>query len=106
MNKIILLFIFLLAILTGCLANADTRITRNTLSSDLNPGFAIINLKVSIPCPGHAFLIEDALTNAGAENVDFQMPNIFIVTYNTDKLNKEQILSIDIFKNYPVKEII
>jgi hypothetical protein len=83
----------------------NNSITGKTIYEPSDSNLQTIKLKVSIPCSGHAFLIENALNKAGAENVDFQMPNIFIVTYNPNNLNKEQIMNIDLFKQYPATEI-
>jgi len=65
-----------------------------------------IKLQVQIPCSGHAGLIQDSLSSVnGITNVKFYNPNVFLVSYDSNKLNKADILSISIFEEYPAKEI-
>jgi len=65
-----------------------------------------ISLKVAIPCPGHAPLIIDELNKvSGVENVKFEFPNKFTVTYNSAKTSKNTILSLDIFKEYKAQPL-
>lgn len=61
-----------------------------------------ITLKVNIPCLGHATLISDELYKlAGIINVKFRLPNYFDVSYDQNKITEENILSADIFNEYP-----
>jgi len=62
-------------------------------------------ITVNIPCSGHASLIKYELGKSGISNVQFQAPNKFIIKYDSSKINKEQILAIDIFKEYPANII-
>jgi copper chaperone CopZ/plastocyanin len=65
----------------------------NTLSS--------LKLQVDIPCSGHAPLISDELkTISGVVGIQFSLPNIFDVKYDSTKTSKQQILSLDVFKTY------
>jgi len=60
-----------------------------------------IKLKVDIPCSGHATLISGELKSiAGVTGVQFSLPNIFDVTYDSTKTSKEEILSLEVFKTY------
>jgi copper chaperone CopZ len=60
-----------------------------------------LQLKVDIPCSGHATLISGELkTINGVASVQFSLPNIFDVKYDSAKTSKQQILSLDVFKTY------
>lgn len=62
---------------------------------------SIISLKVAIPCEGHAPLITDELKKIkGVGNIQFASPNTFTIYYSSKLTNPEQILSLDIFKEY------
>lgn len=66
----------------------------------------IINLKVNTPCEGHAPLITDELKKInGVKNIEFNSPNIFKVSYDPSKTNKDQILNLNIFKEYKAEVI-
>lgn len=65
-----------------------------------------LTLKVAIPCPGHAYLIENGLKNLqGVSSVDFRFPNYFDVRYDSTKISKQEILSLGIFKQYRATEV-
>ncbi len=60
-----------------------------------------IRLKVDIPCPGHALLISQELKSInGVKEVQFSFPNIFDVKYDSTKVSKQQILSLEVFNTY------
>lgn len=62
---------------------------------------ASLQLKVEIPCPGHAPLITNELkTINGVQNVKFSFPNNFEVTYDSSKASKETILALSVFNEY------
>jgi len=64
---------------------------------------ASLSLAVKIPCSGHASLIIDELKkNDWIGQVTFRMPNTFDVKYDAGKTSPEKILSMDIFKTFPV----
>lgn len=69
-------------------------------------GASEIKISVAIPCSGHASLIIGELKKAGAEEVSFSLPNVFIVKYDSSKLDKAEILGLSIFKTYPAKEVL
>lgn len=76
---------------TGNLALSNGGI--NTLSS--------LKLQVDIPCSGHAPLISDELKKIdGVSNIQFSLPNVFDVKYDSSKTSKQQILSLEVFKTY------
>lgn len=61
-----------------------------------------MTIKVQIPCSGHAPLIIDELRkNSGVREVKFQMPNQFIISYDSSKVSPGEILSAEIFKSFP-----
>lgn len=60
-----------------------------------------ISLKVAIPCPGHAPLIGDELKKLpGVVGMRFKMPNLFEVSFESDKISVEKILSLEVFKTF------
>lgn len=62
---------------------------------------SLIKLQVDIPCSGHASLISQELkTINGVSGVQFSLPNIFDVKYDSTKISKQQILSLEVFKTY------
>lgn len=68
--------------------------------------FSTITLEVQIPCSGHAPLISDELKKLpGILGIKFQLPNRFVVDYDSSKVNSLQITSAEIFKSFPVKII-
>jgi len=87
----LLLFLFIFPLLANVGASSG-----DFNSDDLNS----FKIKVAIPCSGHALLITDELKIAGAENVLYEFPNYFIVSYNSSKISKEGLLSLDVFKEY------
>jgi hypothetical protein len=99
MKKYILISIIILLTIGGIfLFNSTTgKIVDENLTS--------IKLSVAIPCQGHAFLIIDELKKAGASKVQFQIPNNFIIKYDSQSTSKEDILNLDIFKQYNAKEV-
>jgi copper ion binding protein len=63
-----------------------------------------LKLEVDIPCSGHAPLISSELKKLkGLISVNFVFPNIFEVKFDGSKISKEEILSLDIFNEYPAK---
>ena len=66
-------------------------------------GMEKINLKVNIPCSGHAPLIIDELKKEqGIIEVKYVIPDVFEVSYNPQFTNLEKILQFEIFKSFPV----
>jgi len=62
---------------------------------------ASLKLQVDIPCSGHATLISgDLKTIDGVIGVQFSLPNIFDVTYDSSKTSEQQILALEVFKTY------
>ncbi|MFH7903739.1 MAG: hypothetical protein QW409_02185 [Candidatus Aenigmatarchaeota archaeon] len=73
----------------------------NLVSAQLSENFETITLKVDIPCSGHSPLVIDELKKVdGIISVKFRFPNYFDVTYDKTKISKDQILSLEIFKNF------
>ncbi|MFH1307982.1 MAG: hypothetical protein ABIH72_03960 [archaeon] len=63
-----------------------------------------IELSVDIPCPGHAPLISNELkTIKGVQGSEFSFPNDFIVYYDSTITSKEEILSLEVFDEYPAE---
>lgn len=71
--------------------------TGGTVSADDSQ----IKIKVIIPCEGHAPLITDELKKLnGVNNIQFSSPNYFTISYDNSKTNQDQILNLNIFKEY------
>jgi uncharacterized membrane protein YgcG len=71
-----------------------------TQTADQIQALSTITLKVDIPCPGHAPLISNELKTLGVSDVKFSFPNNFDVKYDPNRLTKESILGLDVFKEY------
>jgi copper chaperone CopZ len=83
------------------LANVSTAqpVTGNLIGSISS--LSSIRLGVDIPCSGHAPLISDELKKIdGVSSVQFSLPNVFDVKYDSSKASKQQILSLEVFKTY------
>jgi len=88
----------------GYVIGNNTNTSGSTINNGSKSQTAKLTLEVSIPCSGHAGLIESEMQKLeGIENVSFRAPNLFDVYYNSDKISKENILSTGIFKEYPAK---
>lgn len=101
--------IIILASLFAAYAYVNNKnITGNSIvesSNTDNIDLETITLAVNIPCSGHAGLIKYELEKVGISNVKFSMPNEFRISYDKSKISKEQILALDIFKEYPANLI-
>jgi hypothetical protein len=88
-NLILFFLIFpFMANITGGVVNAS--------------GFSLMQIQVDIPCPGHAPLISNELkTIDGVEGSEYSFPNNFVVYYNPSLTFEEEILSLEIFDEYP-----
>jgi copper chaperone CopZ len=62
------------------------------------------SISVNIPCPGHAYLITNELkTLNGVIESQYSFPNNFKVYYNLSIISIEEILDLEVFKQYPAK---
>ena len=92
-NLILFFFVFPL------LANAS--ITGAVVYSGDPQNFGVVELKVDIPCPGHAPLISNELkTIEGVINVKYSFPNNFEVQYDKSQTSIDGILSLEVFGEY------
>jgi len=67
-----------------------------------NQGLSLLEISVDIPCPGHAPLITNEVkTIQGVEGSKFTFPNDFKVYYNPKITNKNEILNLKVFNEYP-----
>ena len=67
----------------------------------INSDLSSLRLQVDIPCSGHAPLISDELKKInGVSSVQFNLPNVFDVRYDSTKTTKQQILALEVFKTY------
>ena len=96
----LLLFMVVFPLLANVSFSSQTTALAVTGSENLN-NISTIKLQVDIPCSGHAPLISNELkTINGVSDVKFSLPNIFDVKYDSTKTSKQQILSLDVFKEY------
>lgn len=84
------------------LANVDlNKITKANDKIVANSSLTDLNLKVELPCSGHASLIMDEIKkNCSVESIKFELPNTFIIKYDPAKLSPEKVTSLEIFKTY------
>lgn len=69
-------------------------------------GLSSESVRVNIPCTGHAPLIISELRRVdGIIDVNFKFPNIFEIKYDPKKVTNDQILNLEIFKNFKAEEI-
>jgi len=69
--------------------------------------YSLIVLKVDIPCSGHSYLIVDELKKVeGIKDIKFRLPNLFDVYFDSKIINEERILSLPIFKEFPVQKVV
>jgi len=65
-------------------------------------GFSSMQIKVDIPCPGHAPLISNELkTINGVGGSEYSFPNNFEVYYDPSLTSEGEILSLEVFDEYP-----
>lgn len=80
------------------LANVGSKESKN-----LENNLSSLSINVEIPCSGHATLIMDELKkDNGVDWVKFDMPNAFEIKYDSEKTSPKEIISLEIFKTYPV----
>lgn len=90
-NLVLFIFIF------PFLAN----ITGNVSAAEI-PGSSVLSISVDIPCPGHAPLISNELiTIEGVKGSDYSFPNDFDVYYDPLVTSEKEILSLEVFDEYP-----
>ena len=95
----LLLFMIIFPILAN--VSAYPSIFAETVNEKNVEDTASIRLKVDIPCSGHAPLILQEIKSInGVSEVQFSFPNIFDVRYNSTKISKQQILSLEVFRTY------
>lgn len=105
MNKYLIILVFILVLIMGSF------FLKSNLTGDIINNIAVenlqkITLKVAIPCGGHAYLIKDALNKLeGIEKVEYTPITTFVVYYDSTKISEQEILAIDVFKDYPAKKI-
>lgn len=64
-----------------------------------------LTLKVNIPCSGHAPLIKGELLKAGVNGIFFKFPNYFDVYYDPSNVTEDEILNLQIFKEFNAKKV-
>lgn len=80
-------------------------ITGNVSAAEIT-GSSILSIAVDIPCPGHAPLISNEVkTIEGVKGSEYSFPNKFDVYYDPSKTSEQQILSLEVFDEYPAELI-
>ncbi|MEO0281739.1 MAG: cation transporter [candidate division WOR-3 bacterium] len=91
----VLFFFFIFPLLTNI----------STASASEYSSYPVLKISVDIPCSGHAPLITEELKSLdGVENVKFEFPNYFYISYDQTKISRSEILSIEVFKTYKATE--
>jgi len=76
-------------------------ITGNVTAEEI-PGASVLSISVDIPCPGHAPLISNEVkTVEGVKGSEYSFPNDFEVYYDPSITSEEEILSLEVFDEYP-----
>lgn len=69
-------------------------------------GLSYLELKVSLPCSGHAPLVIDELKKInGIKSVEYKEPSTFKIYYDFSLVSEQTILLNDIFKEFKAKTI-
>lgn len=67
---------------------------------------ATLKVRVQIPCSGHAPLIISEVKKAGGVLAVKYLPQSdFIISYDLNKITEADILSLEVFKNFPATKI-
>jgi hypothetical protein len=95
--------IMLFLIIFPMLANVSSVSATGALTASISDADkALISMSVDIPCPGHAPLISEELkTVGGVAAVKFSFPNVFDVIYDSSMTTTDEMLSLDVFSEYP-----
>lgn len=76
-------------------------ITGNVSAAEIT-GASVLSIAVDIPCPGHAPLISNEVkTINGVKGSEYSFPNKFEVYYDASQTSKNEILSLEVFDEYP-----
>ena len=103
MNKYLIISIIVAVLLVGgFFINTNIAGKATVNNADLEK----ITLKVSIPCEGHVYFIKSELGKIrGIGEVDYLGQFSFDIHYDSAKISKQDILNLDLFKEYLAKEI-
>jgi hypothetical protein len=64
-------------------------------------GIQNITLKVNIPCSGHAPLISQEIKKiSGITDVKFISPDLFAISFDSTRTNRDEIMNLEIFKTF------
>jgi hypothetical protein len=78
-----------------------------SVSSQEIQGLAVLKIKSDIPCPGHAPLISSELKKiSGVKGSEYSFPNNFNVYYDALETSPNEILSLEVFEEYPAEVLI
>jgi copper chaperone CopZ len=68
---------------------------------DVSPLDRKMEIRVDIPCSGHASLISGELKKIdGVKSVKFKFPDFFEISYDESKVTEDRIFSLEVFKTY------
>jgi len=78
-------------------------ITGNVSAAEISD-LSMLKISVDIPCPGHAPLISNEVkTIEGVKGSKYSFPNDFEVYYDSSLTDKEEILLLEVFEEYPAE---
>lgn len=96
----LILFMLIFPLLANVSIASPTGATVGVPSS--GNSLSLIKLQVDIPCPGHAPLISGELRSiTGVEGIQYTFFNYFDVAYDSTKTSKQEMLSLEVFQEYP-----
>ena len=76
-------------------------ITGNVSAAEIAES-SVLSISVDIPCPGHAPLIANEVkTIEGVKGSRYSFPNDFEVYYASSVTSEQEILSLEVFEEYP-----
>ncbi len=104
MGKILIIAIVLLIL--SVLVAAEVFVSKNSDAVKTTTASSSMTLNVAIPCPGHASLIKSELEKLdGVTSINYTPTTTFVVNFDSTKISEQDILSLDIFKEYPAVKI-
>jgi len=105
-NKTKIIFFSMLSIIVAIIFISFLFSDKTNADLDNNKDLQTLRISVKIPCPGHALLISQNIKSLpGIANIDFDLPNIFEIKYDSQKTSRQEILSLNIFKTYSAKTL-
>lgn len=99
--SVLIVNFLLLYVIFPWVANINGRSVDATVQN-----LSVLKIQTDIPCSGHAPLIVYELKKAGVNEVSFSNPDIFNIKYDASKLSKDDILGLELFKDFKIKKVL